>query len=436
MHFPWESQLMRRRVVVTGIGCVTPLGTNVETVWSKLKEGASGVGYTTIFPAENFPTRISAEVRDWDISQAGEDPEHWKFAGRHTHFAVGAAKQAYAAAGLADAKLDPTRFGVYLGSGEGQQDFNRFSKMMVAALKGPELDLVEFTRTGLEVLHPLYELEQEPNMPAGHLAALFDAQGPNANCLTACAASSQAVGEAVEIIRRGDADVMLSGGTHSMIHPFGVTGFNLLTALSTRNDAPTKASRPFDKNRDGFILGEGAGMLILEELEHAKARGATIYGELLGYGSTADAFRITDTHPEGRGAASCLKLALGDAELNIDDIHYINAHGTSTKVNDQVESLAIKRVFGDHAYKVPVSSTKSMMGHLIAAAGATELIVCLLAIRDGVLPPTINYETPDPDCDLDYIPNAAREGKCDYALSNSFGFGGQNITLIAGRFQS
>lgn len=219
-----------------------------------------------------------------------------------------------------------------------------------------------------------------------------------------------------------------------MIHPFGVTGFNLLTALSTRNDAPTKASRPFDKNRDGFILGEGAGMLILEELEHAKARGAMIYGELLGYGSTADAFRITDTHPEGRGAASCLKLALGDAELNIDDIHYINAHGTSTKVNDQVESLAIKRVFGDHAYKVPVSSTKSMMGHLIAAAGATELIVCLLAIRDGVLPPTINYETPDPDCDLDYIPNAARESKCEYALSNSFGFGGQNITLIAGRF--
>ena len=229
---------------------------------------------------------------------------------------------------------------------------------------------------------------------------MFNAQGPNFNCLTACAASSQAIGEATEIIRRGDADVMLSGGTHSMIHPFGVTGFNLLTALSTRNDEPTKASRPFDKDRDGFVLGEGAAMVVLEELEHAKARGAKIYGELLGYGSTADAFRITDTHPEGRGAASCIRLALDDAQLNPDDIDYINAHGTSTDVNDKVETLAIKTVFGPQAYKIPVSSTKSMMGHLIAAAGATELIVCLMAIRDDVLPPTINYETPDPECDL------------------------------------
>jgi 3-oxoacyl-[acyl-carrier-protein] synthase II len=237
------------------------------------------------------------------------------------------------------------------------------------------------------------------------------------------------------MIRRGDADVMLSGGTHSMIHPFGVTGFNLLTALSTSNDEPTKASRPFDMQRDGFVLGEGAGMLILEELEHAKRRGAHIHGEIAGYGSTADAFRITDTHPEGRGAASCLRMALADAGANTDDVHYINAHGTSTNVNDKVETLAIKHVFGERAYKIPVSSTKSMMGHLIAAAGATELIVCLLAIRDNVLPPTINYEVPDPDCDLDYIPNVAREARCDTAVSNSFGFGGQNITLIASRFR-
>ena len=247
-------------------------------------------------------------------------------------------------------------------------------------------------------------------MPAGHLASLFNAQGPNINCLTACAASSQAIGEAVEIIRRGEADVMLSGGTHTMIHPFGVTGFNLLTALSTRNDEPTKASRPFDRDRDGFVLGEGAGMVMLEELEHAKARGAQIYGEIVGYGSTADAFRITDTHPEGRGAISCIKLALADAGVGIDEVDYINAHGTSTAVNDKVETLAIKQVFGPRAYKIPVSSTKSMMGHLIAAAGATELIICLLAIRDSVLPPTINYETPDPECDLDYIPNVARAG--------------------------
>ncbi|HVU85908.1 MAG TPA: beta-ketoacyl-ACP synthase II [Pirellulales bacterium] len=425
---------MRRRVVVTGIGCVTPLGTDVDTLWRNLRHGESGIGRTTLFDASNFPTKISAEVRDWNVGAVGEDPERWKYQGRHTQFAVGAAKQAMTASGLLDSNIDPGRFGVYLGSGEGQQDFDRFTRMMLSAIEGESLDISKFTQKGLEILNPLTELEQEPNMPAGHLASLFDAQGPNLNCLTACAASSQAVGEAVEIIRRGEADAMLSGGTHSMIHPFGVTGFNLLTALSTHNDAPTKASRPFDMNRDGFVLGEGAGMLVLEELEHARRRGAPIFGEIVGYGSTADAYRITDTHPEGRGAAKCLQMALGDAQLNLDDVDYINAHGTSTEVNDKVESLAIKRVFGDQAFKIPVSSTKSMMGHLIAAAGATELIVCLLAIRDNVLPPTINYETPDPECDLDYVPNQAREVRCDVAASNSFGFGGQNITLIASRF--
>lgn len=426
---------MRRRVVITGMGCITPLGTSTETVWANLRRGASGIGQTTLFDARNFPTRISAEVKDWNVSEAGEDPKRWKFHGRHTLFAVGAAKQAYRDAGLADAQLDPTRFGVYLGSGEGQQDFDLFSQMMVKSLRGEELDVARFTQIGLEILHPVIELEQEPNMPAGHLAGLFNAQGPNANCLTACAASSQAIGEAAEMIRRGDVDCMLSGGTHSMIHPFGVTGFNLLGALSTRNNEPQRASRPFDRLRDGFVLGEGAGMLILEELEFAKARGARIHAELSGYGSTADAYRITDTHPEGRGAARCLQLALADAELNPEDIHYINAHGTSTSVNDKVETVAIKRAFGEQAAKIPVSSTKSMMGHLIAAAGAVELIVCVLAIRDNVLPPTTNYENPDPECDLDYVPNLAREARCDHAASNSFGFGGQNITLIASRFR-
>jgi len=416
------------------MGCVTPLGNDVATLWRRLLKGESGIGLTTLFDASNFPTKISAEVRDWDVSAVGEDSEKWRHRGRHTRFAVGAAKQAVADSGLADAKFDPTRLGIYLGCGEGQQDFDRFTQMMVAALDGDQLNIAKFTRIGIEILNPLSELEQEPNMPAGHLAGLFNAQGPNANCLTACAASSQAIGEAVELIRRGDADLMLSGGTHSMIHPFGVTGFNLLTALSTHNAEPTKASRPFDKNRDGFVLGEGAAMLVLEELEHAKARGAPIYGEMTGYGSTADAFRITDTHPEGRGAASCLRMALADAQMNADDIDYINAHGTSTDVNDRVETLAIKNVFGERAYTIPVSSTKSMMGHLIAAAGVSELIVCLLAIRDNILPPTINYETPDPDCDLDYVPNVAREARCDVAVSNSFGFGGQNITLIASRF--
>ncbi len=425
----------RRRVVITGIGCVTPLGLGVEPLWKNLMVGASGVGLTTVFDASRFPTKISAEVRNWDISDEGQDASRWRFCGRHTKFAAGAALQAMKDAGLPHGlPADPTRLGVYLGSGEGQQDFDSFTRMMNAAITGDVLDVAKFTKEGLETLHPLAEVEQEPNMPAGHLAGLFDAQGPNLNCLTACAASSQAIGEAAEIVRRGEADVMLSGGTHSMIHPFGVTGFNLLTALSTRNDEPARASRPFDNDRDGFVLGEGAAMVVLEELEHAKRRGAHIHGELIGYGSTADAYRITDTHPEGRGASSCIRLALADAGLGLHDIHYINAHGTSTSVNDRVETLAIKTVFGEHAYKIPVSSTKSMMGHLIAAAGATELIVCLLAIRDGMLPPTINYENPDPDCDLDYVPNKARAGKCDRALSNSFGFGGQNISLIVGRY--
>jgi 3-oxoacyl-[acyl-carrier-protein] synthase II len=279
------------------------------------------------------------------------------------------------------------------------------------------------------------ELEQEPNMPSGHLAALFNAQGPNLNCLTACAASSQAIGEATEIIRRGDADAMITGGAHSMIHPFGVTGFNLLTALSTHNENPQGASRPFDKNRDGFVLGEGAGMLVLEELEHAKSRGARIYAEVVGYGSSADAFRITDIHPEGRGATACMTMAIKDAGLNLDDIQYINAHGTSTEVNDRVETMAIKTALGPAAYKTPVSSIKSMSGHLIAAAGAVEAITCILSMRDGILPPTINYETPDPECDLDYVPNTAREAPVRYALSNSFGFGGQNISLVLAAYK-
>ena len=428
------SQDGRRRVVVTGMGVINPLGNDVETVWSHLKEGKSGVDYTTIFDASQFPTKISAEIKNWDISNSGEDPELWKFRGRHTKFAAGAAKQAVEGSGVLDSIKDPRRFGVYMGSGEGNQDFASFATMMAAGLdEEGKLDIVKFMNKGLEVLNPVLELEQEPNMPVGHMAAMFNAQGPNANCLTACAASSQAVGEASEIIRRGEAEVMLSGGTHSMIHPFGVTGFNLLTALSTNNDNPTGASRPFDRLRDGFVLGEGSAMVVLEEFEHARKRGAHIYGEILGYGSTADAYRITDIHPEGRGAIACMNMAIQDAKLNSSDIHYVNAHGTSTTVNDRVETRSCRQVFGQNAMQVPISSTKSMMGHLIAAAGATEMIVCLMAIRDNVLPPTINYENPDPECDLDYVPNEAREAECNIALNNSFGFGGQNITLVVGQ---
>jgi len=427
---------MKRRVVITGIGLINPLGHDVKTVWSALKEGRSGVAPTTIFDASRFPTRIAAQVNDWDVRQASEQDDSWKHRARHTQFAVGAAKQAVGDAGILDRPTDPTRFGVYLGSGEGDQDFHTFSRVMMAALGEDGYDNDRFAQRGLEIVNPMKDLEQEPSLPAAHLAGLFDAQGPNSNCLTACAASSQAIGEATETIRRGDADVMLSGGLHSMIHPFGVTGFNLLTALSTRNDEPAKASRPFDKERDGFVLGEGAAMLVLEELGHAMARAAHIHGEVIGYGSTADAFRITDIHPEGRGAASCMRLALQDAGLTASDVDYVNAHGTSTAVNDKVETRACRTVFAAEADQIPVSSTKSMMGHLIAAAGATEAIVCLQAFRDRVLPPTINYEKPDPECDLDYVPNEARQmAKCDIALSNSFGFGGQNITLALARFQ-
>jgi 3-oxoacyl-[acyl-carrier-protein] synthase II len=425
---------MRRRVVVTGIGMINPMGHDPETVWSGLKEGKSGVARTTLFDARGFPTQISAEVKNWDITQCGEPADQWKNRGRHTKFAAGAAKQAIADSQVLDSISDPTRFGVYLGSGEGNQDFLTFSKMMSAALADGQYDASRFIAAGLDLLDPAVELEQEPNMPAAHLATMFNAQGPNSNCLTACAASSQAVGEATEMIRRGDADVMLAGGTHSMIHPFGVTGFNLLTALSERNDEPTKASRPFDRLRNGFVLGEGSAMVILEELEAAKARGAKIYGEVAGYGTTADAYRITDIPPDGHGGIAAMRMAIADAGLSPAEIDYVNAHGTSTTVNDRVETKACKEVFGENAAKIPVSSTKSMMGHLIAAAGVTEMIVCLLSIRDSVLPPTINYENPDPECDLDYVPNHAREAPVRHALNNSFGFGGQNVTLCLSHF--
>ncbi|XZE21245.1 beta-ketoacyl-[acyl-carrier-protein] synthase family protein [Pirellulaceae bacterium SH449] len=427
---------MRRRVVVTGIGVINPLGHDAETVWTGLKESRSGVGPITVFDATGYPTTIAAEVKNWDISQCGENSEEWKHRGRHTRFAVGAAHQAIKQSGILDSGLDPRRLGVYMGAGEGNQDFYNFTTMMAAAVREGDFDLAAFLRKGREVLDVNAELEQEPNMPSAHLAALFNAQGPNSNCLTACAASSQAVGEATELIRSGDADAMIAGGAHSMIHPFGLTGFSLLTTLSQRNGDPTRASRPFDKDRDGFVLGEGAGIVILEEYEHARKRGASILAEVYGYGSTADAYRITDIHPEGRGAIGCMKQAIADAKLNLDEIGYVNAHGTSTSVNDRTETLACKGVFGELAKSVPVSSTKSMMGHLIAAAGVTEMIVCMLAIRDGVLPPTINQETPDPDCDLDYVPNVARPSKIKVALNNSFGFGGQNVTLAVGQLRN
>jgi 3-oxoacyl-[acyl-carrier-protein] synthase II len=426
-----------RRVVITGMGAVTPLGLTPRDLYVNQTEGRSGAGPTFRFDARTFPTKFSSQVKDFDLGKYVPKPERFEECGLNAKFALAAARQALDDAGLREnAKVDRTTLGVYLGSGEGTHDFPNLTMSMGSACppNGYKVDPAGFYRHSLKTFRPDHEYEMEMHTTAGHVAAEFDLQGPNYACQTACAASGQAVGEALELIRRGEAEAILTGGSHSMIHPFGVTGFNLLTTLSQRNDEPTKASRPFDLNRDGFVLGEGAGMVVLEELEHARKRGATIYAELVGYGTTADAYRVTDSHPDGRGAIRCMKLALQDSGLKPTDIDYVNAHGTSTQVNDRAETIAIKDVFGEYAYKLPVSSSKSMLGHLICAAGVVELITCVLTIHNGVMVPTINYETPDPDCDLDYIPNQAREKRVDRALSNSFGFGGQNVSLIVSRF--
>jgi 3-oxoacyl-[acyl-carrier-protein] synthase II len=427
---------MPHRVVITGIGWITPMGHSIEAVWKRLLAGESGIAPTTIFDASTFPTSISAEVKGFRLEEHISEIGPHKGAGRNTQFALAACEQAWQDAKLDRSKLDLDRVGIYLGSGEGSLDFDAFTAANLSAWN-PQingLDMVRWGQLAMELMNVTRELEQEPNMPLSHLALLSGARGPALNCLTACAASTQAIGEATEILRRGDADVMLGGGAHSMIHPFGVTGFNRLTALSTANDNPPKASRPFDAQRGGFVLGEGAGMVILETLEHAQNRGARILAEVVGYGSTADAFRITDQDPQGMGAVGAMQEALADAKLKPSDIHYINAHGTGTRENDGNETGAIKTVFGDRSKAPPVSSIKSMMGHLIAAAGAVELITCVLAIRDNVLPPTVNLEHPDAECDLDYVPNKARSARVDVALSNSFGFGGQNDSIIIKRF--
>jgi 3-oxoacyl-[acyl-carrier-protein] synthase II len=428
---------MKRRVVITGMGVISPLGHSVDELFQSQIEGRSGVGPITLFNARQFPTKFAAQVKNFDLGKYVREPQRWADTGANSRFAAAASQQALTDAGLLDNnKVDRTRFGVYLGCGEGVQDFHHLISLIGQNYQ-PErrdVDAPAFSRGGLRDFHPAREFEQELHTAPAHLASYFDLLGPNYNCLTACAASSQAIGEAAELIRHGDADLMLAGGAHSMIHPFGVTGFNLLTALSTSNEAPTKASRPFDLHRNGFVLGEGSGMVVLEELEHAKKRGAQIYAEVTGYGSTADAFRITDSHPDGRGAIACIQEAVQNSGLAPSEIGYINAHGTSTQVNDKVETVAVKKVFGDTAYQVPISSSKSMLGHLIAAAGAVELIISITAMRRGVLPPTINYETADPECDLDYIPNEAREKRVRHVLSNSFGFGGQNVSLIASQF--
>lgn len=433
---------MAHKVVVTGIGWVTPLGHDIETVWQRLLQGESGIDSISHFDASTFPTQIAGEVRDYDHTGFTQLPEAHTGTGRNVGYVLGAASMAWKSAGLdefdAKGELDHERLGIYLGSGEGIIDFDRYVASNLAGwdAEAREVDGKKWVEAARELLTADGEIEQEPNMPLAHLAMEFNAQGPAYNCLTACAASTQAIGEAMHILQHGDADVMITGGAHTMLHPLGVTGFNRLTALSNRNDDPKTASRPFSRDRDGFVIGEGSGILILETEEHALRRGATILAEIAGYGSTADAYRITDIHPEGRGASQAMRLAMEKAGVGVEEIDYISAHGTSTKENDSIESRAVKAVFGDRAKQVPISSIKSMLGHLIAAAGATEAIVCVLAIRDQALPPTINLHDPDVECDLDYIPNEARRTEVETCLTNSFGFGGQNDTLIIRRYAS
>jgi 3-oxoacyl-[acyl-carrier-protein] synthase II len=425
---------MRRRVVITGMGCVTPLGAANEVVWHNLLAGKSGIAPITVFDASRFPVRIAAEVRNWDLGEVGEDPRRWRHCHRQTTFVIGSALKAGRAAGLPCPGVDPLRFGVYLGCGEPFEDFHKFTQSVVSSVKDGQCQPGAFAKAALRIFDPDDEREFEPDMPAYHLAALFNAQGPNANCIAACVSSTQAIGEAARVIRRGDADVMLAGGGHSAIHPFGVTGFHRLCSLSQRNQDPATAVGPFDRDRDGFVIGEGAAIVVLEELEHARRRRADIWAELSGYGSSQDAYRLTDPRPDGAGMSIAIRRALCDAALNTDAIDYVNAHGTGTQLNDKVETLAIKGALGAAAGRTPISSTKSMLGHATTACGAIELAVCLMVIRHKALPPTINYHTPDPNCDLDYVPNQARDKACRHVLSNNIGFGGQNAALIVSRF--
>ena len=429
--------MSRRRVAITGMGTITPLGHDPEALWKALLAGTSGMSPTEVFDASTFPSTFSAQVKDFHLTDHLPNADDHRHASRATQFALAAAQQAWRRSGLdSDAGLDRSRVGIYLGSGEGAQDFDNFASCLADAWSEGRLDTVKWGRLARQRLDLHCELEQEPNMAASHLAFQFKLTGPVCSVLTACAASTQALGEATWLIRDGQADAMVSGGSHSMLHPLGMTGFNRLTALSTRNDQSDSASRPFDLTRDGFVLGEGASVLILEDLAFARRRGANILAEIIGFGSSADAFRITDQGPEGQGAAAAMRMALDDAGIQPEQIDYISAHGTGTKQNDTVETKAMKAAFGPCITHTPISSVKSMLGHLIAAAGATELVTCVLAMRDGILPPTTNYNTLDPECDLDYIPNKPRKADVRLVMSNSFGFGGQNNSLIIRRYQA
>jgi 3-oxoacyl-[acyl-carrier-protein] synthase II len=410
----------KRRVVITGVGMITPLGIGVEQSWNGLLAGRSGIKKITQFDAANFPTRIAGEVAGFNPEEYIE-PKEIKKMDRFIHFALAAAQMAMNDSGLKITDENAERAGVIVGSGiGGLRSIEHYHSVLLE--KGPRR------------ITPFFIPMLVVNLASGQISIKFGAKGPNSAVVTACATGSHAIGDAFKIIQRGDADAMIAGGTEAVITPLGIGGFNAMKALSTRNDEPEKASRPFDMDRDGFIMGEGAGVVILESLETALERGAGIYAEIVGYGMAADAYHITSPSPNGEGAARCMKMALKDAGVDPGVVNYINAHGTSTKAGDEIETRAIKTVFGEYAYKIPVSSTKSMTGHLLGAAGGVESVISVLSIKDDIIPPTINLDTPDPECDLDYVPNQARRTTVNYALSNSFGFGGTNACLLFRKF--
>jgi len=411
----------KKRVVITGLGMVTPLGIGVEETWNALIQGKSGIRKITAFDASDFPSQIAGEVKGFNPEDYIEPKEIRKM-DRFIHFAIAATSMALKDSGLVINEENADRVGVIIGSGiGGLHTIEHYHSVLLE--KGPRK------------ITPFFIPMLVINLAAGQVSIKFGAKGPNSAVSTACATGSHAIGDAFKIVQRGDADVMIAGGTEAVITPLGIGGFTAMKALSTRNNEPERASRPFDVDRDGFVMGEGAGIIILESLDNAVKRGAKIYAEIKGYGMTADAYHITAPSPGGEGAARCIRLALKDGEIEPTEVDYINAHGTSTKYNDELETAAIKDVFGEHAYKLVVSSTKSMTGHLLGAAGGVESVITILTIYHGIVPPTINLDNPDPECDLDYVPHKARRMEIKYALNNSFGFGGTNACLLFKKFE-
>ncbi len=411
-----------RRVVITGMGALTPIGNNVDAFWQSCVEGRSGVDWITLCDSTDYEVKVDGEVKGFDPTDYIDRKEARRMA-RFSQFSVATAAMAIEDAGLNVEREDAGRIGVLMGNGNGGLPESDQAMRTIIEKGGGRLD-------------PFYMSKMLPNMAAAHVAMQFGLKGYNNTVSTACAAGTQALGDAMDVIRAGRADVMIAGGGEAGISELGLAAFTIMRALSTRSDDPTKASRPFDKDRDGFICAEGAGILVLERLEHAEGRGARILGELAGYGASSDAYHIVAPCVDGEGAQRAIRLALADAGVEPEEIDYINAHGTSTQANDAAETLAIKGVFGEGAYRIPVSSTKSMIGHTLGASGPIEAVACMKAIETGIAPPTINYETPDPDCDLDYVPNQSRAvGDIRCVLKNSFGFGGQNVCLVFKRFE-